>query len=694
MAKKKEKDKKSRPARQINMQFQDLTAERYFNSQFSKAESLYEAGKFSDALHILEPLTERYPNRPNLFDLLGLSYASAGFLLEGEEAFERAVALSPVSSTLSRFNLAQLFVLLNLYFLAYEQSELIDCYQLAQESGDTANTTKCREFREACQELVEKAAADNQRDLNEFLDTALSLERGRLALLKQDYEAAQEHFQKATQLDPEIPAAFNNLALVYLLNNQLDKSFEQSQYVLDKLDPQNLTALSNLVRLTAIRGEREKAEEYLTQLHTLPRPTIPNDMVKLAEAYAALELDQPVYDLLQPVLAKAKIREEMDGASYEQAVTFGVVAAANLGQNMQAMRILREAKDLQRPTLLERTLYALENGERGPRPAGRFFYFDPVAAYPPAAAFFQEIAEDLAEHDSSDYREGLQKFFVEFGESALEVASYKYWIDRDPELVADLLTQALLSGAAEAETLVRRLAFTRAGDDLQRLTAAKILAEQGLIAPDDKLKMWIGQRQIIATLDVLSQKYKAEAARDRTGERNYDQATAIMLNEALEAMRLGDADKAISTYTKILDKNPKVKQAYQNLAALLSGKGEVERAISYIQQALRVDYEYVHAQIALAQLWLVAGDLEKTSAQLDSLESKLDGYYVDELDAYYYVKLSLYRKQEKFSEMAEVAHKLLELDPQNKIALEVLAQSSATSDQNPSPIAPASGESS
>jgi tetratricopeptide (TPR) repeat protein len=246
---------------------------------------------------------------------------------------------------------------------------------------------------------------------------------------------------------------------------------------------------------------------------------------------------------------------------------------------------------------------------------------------------------------------------------------------------------------AGAEVLVRRLAFTRAGDDLQRLTAAKILAEQGLIDPDDKLKMWIGQRQIIATLDILSQKYKAEAARDRTGERNYDQATALMLNEALEAMRLGDADKAISLYTRILDKNPRVKQAYQNLAALLSGKGEVERAISYIQQALRVDYEYVHAQIALAQLWLAAGDLEKTEAQLESLETKLAGYYVDELDAYYYVKLSLFRKQEKFAEMAEVARKLVELDPENKIALEVLAQKPATSDQNPSPTAPASGES-
>src|SRR5689334_10096510 len=113
MAKKnKGKEPQRRPARSINLQFQDKTAERYLTTQLAKAEKLYEAARYEEALQTLEPLAERFPGREKVLELLGISYASAGRLAEAREAFIRALSVSPSSaSPLARFNLAQLYAL-------------------------------------------------------------------------------------------------------------------------------------------------------------------------------------------------------------------------------------------------------------------------------------------------------------------------------------------------------------------------------------------------------------------------------------------------------------------------------------------------------------------------------------------------------------------------------------------------------
>src|SRR5438045_736406 len=124
----KDNHKPRRLSRQINLQFEDKTAERFLGGQLSRAEKQYEAGRYDEALQILEPLAERYPDREKVLELLGISYASAGRLAEAREAFIRNLALGPdEAGPLARFNLAQLYALTGYPFLAYEQSLLIDC---------------------------------------------------------------------------------------------------------------------------------------------------------------------------------------------------------------------------------------------------------------------------------------------------------------------------------------------------------------------------------------------------------------------------------------------------------------------------------------------------------------------------------------------------------------------------------------
>ena len=677
MAKKIGKDQ-AKKGRSIQFQFADKTAERYIGSQLTRAGKFYDENRFEEALQVLEPLPTRYPNQPRLFEQLGLTYARLGRLTEAREALEEAFRLTPgTSGLLAQFNLAQVYALTGYTFLAYEQSQKIDCLALARETGQPATLERCRQFTEDARRLVEKVAAQYGRSLSEFEEFGLALDNGRSALERQELTTAQSFFLRAGQLEPTVAAPYNNLALVYLLDNRLDLARQQAEYVLEQLETDNRNALSLLIRLSVIEGDPAQAEQYLQRLTALPESDDPDDLLKLGEALAALERDQALLDLLRPLLSSDIELNELDSAAYQEVLTFGVVAAANLGQVGVAMQILRNANKFVRPTLLERTLFALENNERGPRPGGRFFYYDPLTAYPPAAAYFQGVLVRLDDKTSLDYRESLRTFFEQYGESALEVAAYKYWIDRDPQLVADLLDQLIESGVAGGEEMVRRLAFSRAGDDLQRLTAADVLTRQDRLDPTQPLKLWLGQRQVVGTLDQLRRLYNETTARQPTAPQ-YDATTATDLNAALDAMRRGDRDRAIELYRGVIARNPQVKQAYQNLAALLSGKGELEPAIAYLKEALALDPDYRHAQIALAQLEIGSAQLEAAQTLLDELQPKMEASaYLDELEAFYAALISLYQKQDQPDKIKPILERLLQVDPDNAWATELLASTSS-----------------
>lgn len=673
MPKKKDNRKERRPNRTIQLQFPDKTAERYLHTQLTKGEKLFEAGRFEEGLQILEPLVQRYPNDLSLLELIGATYGSLGYRSEAQASFEAALALpGQTAGMLTRFNLIQTYILSDYPFLAYDLSQELDCLALAQETRQPANLDMCRELVENSRQLIEKAAEENGRDIIAFEPVGRALDQGRLALSKEDYGAARQFFEEAVRLDGKLAIALNNLALASLLDNALPEAEAAARQVAEQIEPENRAALSLLIRLAAIRDDRTAAEAYLVKLMALPTPLAFDDRLKLAEGLAALDRDEALLNLARPMLEHDPENILLDEPSYQELVTFGTVAAANLGQNLLAMKFLQETRKFTRPTLLERTLFALENNERGPRRDGRFFYYDPVAAFPPAAAFFTGLANQLMESGSNDYREGLGQFFQQFGQAALEVAAYKYWIDREPLLVADLLVQALAAGVEGSEEMVRRLAFSRSGDDLQRVTAAKVLQEAGLVGPDERVKIWLGQRQAIGTVAQLTQRQREIAQRPAT--QGLDHQTASLLNQALDAMRQGDRTGAITRYRQLVERNPRLKQAYQNLAALLSGQGDTVGAIGYLRQALEVDPNYTSAQLALTQLLIATDQSEEARQWLDKLEGKLPGFFLDELEAYYLALASYYRKQDQTEEAKAALQELLALDPENRTAQALLDQ--------------------
>ncbi len=668
MAKKtKDKNKKNRPHTPGLFQFRDMTAERQYATQKAKAESLYQAERYAEALEILEPLAEKYPKRAELIDLLGVSYAGAGYYEDARAAYEQVLTLNPPKQMIAgvRHNLCQSYFVTTFPALAYEQSLLYDCGDLA--GGRPTAISKCREFKQLCLLAIDELAAGENRSREEFLKMALPLERGRLALTKGDYPVARAAFLETIQANPKLAAPYNNLAMLDTITGDLAGSIGYSRHVLEKIDSQNIHALSNLVRTLVIQGERAEAESYLNRLRKLPLPTNPDGLIKLAEAYAAVEDDGSVYKTIFGLIGSPKEIGTLDSTGYEQAVRLAVVSAANQGHIAQAIEVIHEHEEAFDDILLERLHFALENNELGPLPGGRFFYGEPRDVFPTAYARYTSLLDKLAAQGPKFNQTPLKPFFEEYGEMALQVIAYEVWTSSEPLVVPALLMQVLTSQIPGSLDLVNRLAFSRVGDDTQRLMAASALVGAGIIRADAPVTVWLGSRRYTGIVPGLIQKLDRNEVLEAP-DRGYDHDTVLKINEAVELGRQGKTEEAIQLYKQILKKHPEVAQASHNLAAVLTNTGNLEEALKYNEQARHSDPNYHHAQVAYIIMLLSTNRLEEAEAQMKVLEETLDDFYLDELLAFYRAKVSLYQFQQRHEEISAVLGQMLEIDPLNEWA--------------------------
>ncbi len=508
--KNKDKNKKGRPNMPGLPKFRDLTAERHLASQKTRVEKLFEEENFEEALELLEPLAEKYPDKVEVFDMLGAAYVALNYLDEGRDAFERAVELTPKGQSpdaLARFNLANLYALTGFPLLSYEQTKLINLIELKRA---LEGSPEVDEFMRLSETVVNEMVAQNKLSRERFLAYAMPLERGQLALQRSETEKARTYFLEASRLNPTSPVPYNSLGVVDMIEGDWDSSIRQFDYVLDKLDKTDLDALTSIPRVQIMKGDRVAAEAALERVRALPKPTQPDDIIKLALTYGIFDDDQAVYDLVQPLLIAPELPEELEGELLEDAVILGAVAATHLGHREAALNYFGLIKNSTENLLLERTGMALANGEEGPRPAGRFFYIDPVALHPGAVAYFAAMLSiEADERDSKEQAEILlQPFMEEENGPILEVLTYQVWTSEDPEIIVGLLSQAITIELPGMLEVVRRLAFNRACTESQRLIIASSLVIAGALDRDEPVTLWLKNKQYTGPLADLARRFQ------------------------------------------------------------------------------------------------------------------------------------------------------------------------------------------
>ena len=509
MAKKPKNKKKPRSGQGQGGPFgamRDLTAERFFSSQTAKADRLLENEEYDEALQILIPLSQKYPNRAEAFEALGTAYVGIEFFAGARDAFEQALHLSPVNRVdpLLRFNLAHMYILTGLPLLSFDQIEQIDWNSLGREM-DGLDTTTLSAFRELSTAAVTEMAENNNLGVAEFLKQFMPLERGQLALQKNNPQQARQFFGEAIELNPDSIVAHNSLALAALLEDDYAGATEQARYILDKLDSHNLDALATLIRISQEQDKPDEARNILAQIKALPVPEEIEGLIQQADIYALFEDDQAVYDLIKPIFDDPPDWEDVEESTVQEVLILAGVSAVHLGRPDEALEMFDSVELESEGLLLGRTHEALEEGEEGPRLGGRFFYNPPNFTYPAAFEAYQTflhstLAEGPKEQDFANFR----PFFEKYGRAALDIILFQTWTIDEPLMTSALIMEALGSGIEGATELVERLTFSRVGSPVTHILSAAALIEHGVLPADQPVTIWVGDEQRTGTLDELT----------------------------------------------------------------------------------------------------------------------------------------------------------------------------------------------
>ena len=501
-------------------QMHDQTTERQYSLKIGQARKLFNEKNFADALKILEPLNAKFSGRGEFLDLLGACYASTGFLYEAREIFTRALIVPPrhkYREALNKYNLVRLCALTGSPFIAYEYSQQLDCQVVAEAINRPSERNRCQELVAGVREGMARSAREANMPFDDYVTFSLLLDKGRLEMNgpEIDLDAGVITFEEAYRLNPISTTPYNNLTIIYLLQGKLEQALEKARELVEKVEPDNVHGLSNIIRLLCSLGRQEEARPYLEHLLTL-KVEVSDNFVKVAEALIYFNEDQAIYDRLQLLTHNETVFDVLrivDKAAAEQTLIFEIVAAANAGNQKQALERASEVRGLfeTHEVLFDRTYDALKNSESGPLPNGRFFYWEPKALYPQAAQSYLEVGPLLlnlpeSDEDTEAHKAKLQSFFERFEQEARDYVAYLYWTNHEPQVLQAVLTQTLTCGAAGTTELVKSLAFGRVGDEKQRLAALTALVESGLVASEERVTFWVGNQTENLTLVELQQR--------------------------------------------------------------------------------------------------------------------------------------------------------------------------------------------
>lgn len=614
-----------------------------------KARRFMEDDRPEHVLHLLERLRTRYPRSAELYQLLGQAWDLLDLPSEAIASYEHALALRPADQE-SQQRLLRIYAEQRLLVHALDLARTI----LARQPDDEL----AAEIVEVFGSSLQMGSGLQGLEVQQFEQVNLLMERGRLALMQSDPDQAVATGAELLQTIPDWPPARIFFSSILLDAGHPDQSREQIEIALS-MAPQNVAALTLLIRLHVLSGRPEEARRYWLQVQALDlKKANPQTSILVAKAAALLQEDQAVYDLLQPMFPSDT---EMDCLSADMARKLLAAAAANLGYFEEAIEhaeILYEDSDYEE--WAEQALDYLRLGEPGMGWLARYPYFTPDEIVP--TWLLEDILDrleqrawaDLEEEEAQEIYNDLRALLRQ-KPGLLYLAEYLIWVTMMPELGIPLL-DAL--GSEPAQEMLRRFALGQAGDEEQRIDALVELANLGALSEQEPLRFWWEGEWRETTLASLLRQIGLV-------EWPYDPALYPLMQRATEYAQDDHLDEAEALYWEILEQAPQIKEAYNNLGVIYARRQDFSRAQELFQQALELDRCYVLPCCNLALFALREADIETAR---DWLAPLAEDMFVDEQEEimYRYTQASLALAENDWEEARRQVELGLRVDPENE----------------------------
>jgi tetratricopeptide (TPR) repeat protein len=625
---------------------------------FDQADDLILSGKAHQAVELLKSKLPGNERNPQLQYYLGYAHAKMGDAFTAIGYYERSLELDPTDTDLW-------FALATVYAEAGLFAHAIRALRRFVDSGALAPMV--REARRMLDvldgETKELARALNIRP-KQAEEAVYQMEFGRRTLHQGDYEASIAASRRALEIAPEWPPPANNLSLALFFHGQPAQAIATAQQVLSH-DPDNIQARSNLVRYLAWTGNEAEAQTHWQHLQKV-QPGQPPDAVKIAEAAAVLGDDEAVYQTLkslQPSSARlGQESPEADPLRPHGRFRLGV-AAANTGRRREARRLWQEA--LRGGAYTDRLpgyLEALRQGRPGPGWAQRFPYFHSMDMVPSQVLYdFGELVVREDETPPEDFRQQVDGFLTRYPQ-LVQIAEKMIWEEELAEVGRRILIEL---GTPEAHVALRRFGLSQAGPDEERLGALHDLAEAGVIAPGETVRVWLDGRW----QEVQLRRY---AVGDF--EPSYTPEVAELLNEGTTANKAGQRRKAEKLFRRALELEPRCKEAYNNLAAIYSAEGKGDQVEEMLHKALEIDPLYVFPRCNLALRRLHWRQIKEAEEFLEPLRELTQFRSDQEMAFFLYTQAHLHLARRDYKEARKALEAALAVMPDYEPAQELLEQ--------------------
>lgn len=288
------------------------------------AKAYMRAGDATKALATVMPLLESEAPSAGTLALAGAAYLQTGDLDHAEKMFSRAIKLDPKDAR-NRTALALTHLSRGKGDAAFGELEAIAESDDGGVSADMALITaklRRKDFAGALNAIDRLEKKQPGKPLAPNL-------RGRVLLLKGDFDGARKSFEKAVALDPVFYPAIESLAALDLR----DKKPEAARQRFDKLierEPKNARALLALAQLRARSGGN--GEEVLALINKAvnlnptevsPRLALINYQLEIKDFKAALAAAQAADAAVPdtPQLLEALARSHLAGGDVNQAIS-------------------------------------------------------------------------------------------------------------------------------------------------------------------------------------------------------------------------------------------------------------------------------------------------------------------------------------------------------------------------------------
>jgi tetratricopeptide (TPR) repeat protein len=412
----------------------------------------------------------------------------------------------------------------------------------------------------------------------------------------------------------------------------VDGAIATSEQVLE-LEPENIHALSNLVRFCCLSGRWEQAQPYAQRLKE-SQANAWDGWTKKVEGLSYLGDDAGILEVFEQAQGSNDLKLGLTSAMFHHLVA---VALTRSGQLKQAREEWQQA--LQRTPgypLAQENLHDLKLPV-GQRHAPWSFHLGDWIMKKAIDELLTTIKTmTKSGTDDRQVEKATQAFLANHPEVAQLIPVL---LDRgDPQGREFAFRFANATKTPEMLEALRDFALSQRGPDQLRHQAAIAASEAGLL-PTEKVHMWLGGEW--RDISLIAYEFHDESPYNHSRKVNDWLANALTL---LKKYNAEDAKQAEALLKKALEVEPEAADLLNNLAVSYQLQDRMDEARELLEQ-IRSQYpDYVLAPVSLAQLHLQEGKIEEAETLLKPMLTR-KRFHFDDFAAFSNVYLQLLMAQ-------------------------------------------------